>query len=194
MEDSISFAAKSQLEHTQKRSALTWNIFQPDDSASLISPRVRTRKSATAFDVGHDTMSGNVPQTIRVHHVTHDQWRNLKSRIGILPYLPTLLVSTAPLDESNGSNERDEARINDGSPVIEQGESLSMTSKREPTRLALNSTVLLAFLHDTTGARLTKEKNVLVYPFPLLILNQSKIRSKYDELCARVADNDGQSL
>jgi hypothetical protein len=90
-----------------------------------------------------------------IERILPDRWRAKKPYAALVPKSATLLVCLkSPLDVGDGNEELE-----------------------KPHRLAVNSESLLKTLSEITGEILTPSRNVIVYPFKILVLKEEAIRT-----------------
>jgi hypothetical protein len=113
-----------------------------------------------------------VVQEIGVMRVSISQWRKVKTRAGIMPWLKTIVVATGP---SPGISE-----VGDDIQPLPRANTLSneldSTATNRPVRVAINSQVLLNALRKITAYRFSANHNVLIHPFKPLIVYESDLR------------------
>ena len=195
-DDLVSVAASRQLAFVRERSVVAgqpnknnWGgLIQPNDSISLINQP----KMPQIHELEEEVNLGSQP--LEITRVLPSQWRNVKTRQGLFPWLGVLIVCTnmavsRPLvPVANGDNpdtndplgyiRRAMSFKEDGSEIPEVAESVI-----SPSRVAINSKTLLAILGKITGRRIPESNNVLVHPFKYILLHEDRIRKVYKSVC-----------
>ena len=164
-DDLISSIASRKLSRIKAQSVATQSV-KFDDSMSMASA---VRYAPSTSTVIEEEMDGAV-QEIGVMRVTLTQWRKVKTRAGLMPWLPILIVAMGPTDGSED--------IEDGAQVSSAaGQS---TSPRITRRIAINSSVLLALLSSVMGVKITRQRNVLIHPFKPLLMYRPHLTARLE--------------
>ena len=181
-EEITSVIADQQLKRIRGRSTINVEgLLKPDDSISLFNKQV----PSSTDELEEEVEFGQQP--IEVTRVPSHQWRHVKTRQGIFPWLGVLLVS------SNASNlaESSALGLNDGkveesfSFLQRAGEVSLRNSERlskVPSRVAVNSRILLAVLNKITDVEVSESRNVFIFPFKYLLVHEGKIRIALERL------------
>lgn len=199
-DDLVSVAASRQLALVRERSVVvgqtndnSWGgLIQPDDSISLLNQP----KMPQIQELEEDINIG--PQPLEITRVLPSQWRNVKTRQGLFPWLGVLIVCTNtatarplvavrdakapghndPLDYIRRAMSFDDEDKDGRADLREAAESVV-----SPSRVAINSRTLLAMLAKVTKIRISESNNVMVHPFKYLVLHAEKIRKVYQSVC-----------
>ncbi|KIN05366.1 hypothetical protein OIDMADRAFT_142991 [Oidiodendron maius Zn] len=117
-----------------------------------------------------------VTPEIRITHVPSSEWRKLKPRAGILPWLKVLVIMTN--SPATAFETPDDIRpLSQASPLDGDPESVV---RGKSIRLAINSRTLLNILKKISGFNVSPKNNVLVYPFKPLLVCYTSLRRYVD--------------
>lgn len=170
--DIVSVAASRQLARIREQSVFATGQLKPDDSVSVFK---QARALLPIDEFEEDIEVG--PQPIEVTRVPLNQWRNIKTRQGIFPWLGVLIVATGVDGETKPDVNQDAWGF------IRRGSILTRDSVPEsPTtisRLAINSRILLTALGKITGREIPESNNVMVHPFKYLVVYEEEIRAAH---------------
>lgn len=177
-DDLVSFAASKQLSRIRERSETNReDPVLPGDSVSVFNRRV-----LPAIDELEEDVEVGL-QPVEVKRVPADEWRKVKTRQGIFSWLPILLAytkATTPasdisITKSDPSESRESWRFLRRENTLD-GVDQSLVSQPDPSRLAVNSRILLATLERITTDNIPETNNVLIYPFKYLLVYEDRIR------------------
>jgi hypothetical protein len=114
----------------------------------------------------------SIVQEIGVMRVSISQWRKVKTRAGLMPWLKTIVVATgsSPGILELGDDIQLLSRVNTLS------KDLDSTATGKPVRVAINSQVLINVLRKITAYRFSSKHNVLIHPFKPLIVYENDLR------------------
>ncbi|KAK4553238.1 hypothetical protein LTR86_009768 [Recurvomyces mirabilis] len=177
-DDIVSSAARRQLDRVKERTVLTQALLQPDDSASVVSPA--EHGPATGKHEALENDETYVISPIGIQRVKDSEWRKVKPRQGILPWLSILLVSmtnATPLTRHDSLDADIGAVEQEPELLASQAPDGLLTVEPRATKLALNSKILLDAMHSITGAQILSTQNVLVYPFRILAQHDTALRA-----------------
>ena len=184
-DDMISSVASRKLSRVKAQSMANQSV-KFDDSVSMASFAAYNPSVSTIVE--EDDGEG-VIQPVEVMRVSVTQWRKIKTRAGVMSWLPILVIATEASsdvveldDEIRGLSRADTFGDRDIAP-----------SSGKPSRIAINSNVLIRILRRVTGSRFSSEQNVLVHPFKPLIVFADELRSYYSHLENRLRNLKGSS-
>ncbi|PGH07656.1 hypothetical protein GX51_01665 [Blastomyces parvus] len=167
-DDVLSQAASRRLQMVKEQSVANQSV-KFDDSVSMASAQYYTPSMSTLVEDEDDT----VIQEIGVTRVPLSEWRKIKTRTGIIPWLKILVVATS--SSADGVEMRDYiqplSRTNTFSGSVEH------VGREKLLQIAINSHTLLSILKRITRCNLTPKHNVLVYPFKPIILFYDSLRN-----------------
>ena len=158
-DDLLSSVASRRLSRVKAQSDANQSV-KFDDSVSMASFARYTPSVSTLVE---EEVEG-VVQEIGVMRVHISQWRKVKTRAGIMPWLKTIVVAVG---SSHG--------ISDLGDDI-QPDDLDSTATSRPVRVAINSQVLINALTKITAYRFSSNHNVLIHPFKPLIVYENDLR------------------
>ena len=166
-DDLLSHAASRRLSRVKAQSVANHAVgFH--DSVSMVSVE---RYSPSTSTIAEEDIEG-LAQDIGITRVPISQWRKVKTRAGIVPWLKTLVVAT--------STTLTNSDIRDGIQPISRTNTLIADvepNKHERTvRLAINSRTLISVLRKIAAYRFSAKHNVLVYPFKPLLTYEKELR------------------
>lgn len=166
-DDLLSSVANRRLSRVKAQSVANQSV-KFDDSVSMTSFARYTPSISTLVE---EEVEG-VIQEIGVMRVPVSQWRKVKTRAGIMPWLKTLVVATG---SSPGISERGD-NIQHLSRANTLSDDLDSTATSRPVRVAINSQVLVNALRKITAHRFSSNHNVLIHPFKPLIVYENDLR------------------
>ncbi|KAF2656120.1 hypothetical protein K491DRAFT_657139 [Lophiostoma macrostomum CBS 122681] len=172
-DDLVSHAASRRLSKVRAQSVANQSVAF-DDSVSMASQRQYAPSISTLVEEDDE----GVAQELGVTRVPLSQWRKVKTRAGIVPWLKVLIVGTGPPASSS-------SELEDNIKTLSRTDTLDAdwepTSTDRPIRLAINSRTLLDVLRKVIGYRFSPKRNVLVHPFkPLLVFDTELSRFLMD--------------
>ena len=96
-DDTVSSAARRQLNLIQERTAITQGMLGLDDSVSVTSSTKQVLLEDGTNPVDQDPVGedSGAEQPIGIQRVPDEQWRNVKTKQGFLPWWADSLVSTS---------------------------------------------------------------------------------------------------
>ncbi|OCK79046.1 hypothetical protein K432DRAFT_355692 [Lepidopterella palustris CBS 459.81] len=166
-DDLLSSVASRRLSRVKAQSVANQSV-KFDDSVSMASFARYTPSISTLVE---EEVEG-VVQEIGVMRVSISQWRKVKTRAGIMPWLKTIVVATgsSPGISELGDDIQPLSRANTLS------DDLDSTATSRPVRVAINSQVLINTLRKITAYRFSSNHNVLIHPFKPLIVYENDLR------------------
>jgi hypothetical protein len=178
-DDLVSHAVSRRL-HKVKAQSVANRSVGFDDSVSAVSIG---RYTPSVDIITEEEMEGIV-QEIGITRVPLPQWRNVKTRAGIVPWLKTLLVATSPPPSvpDGEDNSPTFSRTN----TLDIDESMEATTCEGPVRLAINSRTLINVLRTITGFRFSSQQNVIIYPFKPLLTYETELRRHHSRAETRL--------
>ncbi|OJD13722.1 hypothetical protein AJ78_05854 [Emergomyces pasteurianus Ep9510] len=183
--DEILSQAASRRLKTVKEQSIANQSVRFDDSVSMLSAQHYTSSVSTLIEDG----DGIIIPEIGVTRIPLPEWRKMKTRTGIIPWLKILVVATSSSTDSLEMRDYIQplSRTNslEGNPAIVTRERL--------LRIAINSHTLLSILKRITGCNLTPKHNVLVYPFKPIILYYDSLRNYRTALGDKLGPHDPQA-
>lgn len=160
-DDLLSSVASRRLSRVKEAQSVANNqSVKFDDSVSMATFARYTPSDSTIVE--EEEVEG-VVQEIGVMRVPISQWRKVKTRAGILPWLKTIVVAT-------GSSFPGISELGDDIQPIDS------TAISRPVRVAINSHVLINALRKVTAYRFSSTHNVLIHPFKPLIVFEKDLR------------------
>ncbi|OJD24079.1 hypothetical protein ACJ73_04560 [Blastomyces percursus] len=167
-DDVLSQAASRRLQMVKEQSIANQSV-RFDDSVSMASAQYYSPSMSTLIEDEDGTM---IPE-IGVTRVPLSEWRKMKTRTGIIPWLKILIVAT--------SSSTDGVELQEYIQPLSRTNTLSgntePVARERLLRIAINSHALLSVLKKVTGCNLTPKHNVLVYPFKPIILFYDSLRN-----------------
>ncbi|OAX78447.1 hypothetical protein ACJ72_07246 [Emergomyces africanus] len=163
----LSHAASRRLKMVQEQSVANQSV-RFDDSVSMVPAQHYTPSMSTLIEDEDNTITPEIGVT----RVPLSEWRKMKTRTGIIPWLKILIVAT--------SSSTDSLEMRDNIQPLSRANTLD---GKEPAtcesllRVAINSHTLLSILKRKTACNLTPKHNVLVYPFKPITLYYDSLRN-----------------
>ncbi|KAL2361844.1 hypothetical protein RJZ56_005268 [Blastomyces dermatitidis] len=167
-DDVLSQVASRRLQMVKEQSVANQSV-RFDDSVSMASAQYYTPSMSTLIEDEDHT----VIQEIGVTRVPISEWRKMKTRTGIIPWLKILVVATS--SSADGVEMRDYIQPLSRTNILSG--SVEPVAREGLLRIAINSHTLLSVLKRITRCNLTPKHNVLVYPFKPLILSYDSLRN-----------------
>lgn len=191
-DDLVSHTASRRLSRVKKAQSEANQSVGFDDSVSMASMERYTPSISTIVE---EEMEG-VIQEIGITRVPLVQWRKVKTRAGIVPWLKVLVVAVGisdtpfnapddiqPLSRTNTFDLKLEGADSDD----EGFQAAKDSGKERALRLAINSRNLINILRKITKYKFSTDHNVLVYPFKPLLVYGSELRLYLRHLQAQLS-------
>ncbi|KAF2181388.1 hypothetical protein K469DRAFT_740828 [Zopfia rhizophila CBS 207.26] len=166
----LSQAATRRLKVVKEQSMANQSV-RFDDSVSMISFQRYTPSVSTLIGGEED----GVVQEIGITRVPLSEWRKMKTRAGIVPWLKVLVIATS--SSTSVSEMRDYIRPLSRANTLDGN--AETTVQERPLRLAINSQTLLSTLRKITAYNFSPKHNVLVYPFKPLLIYYNSLRNYF---------------
>ncbi|KAL9619323.1 MAG: hypothetical protein Q9160_006088 [Pyrenula sp. 1 TL-2023] len=166
-DDMLSSVASRRLSRVKAQSVANQSV-NFDDSVSMA---LSARYAPSISTLVEEEVEG-VIQEIGVMRVPLSQWRKVKTRAGIMPWLKTMVVATG---SSSGIPEFGD-EIQSPSRANTLSGDLDATATGRPVRVAINSHALINALRKITGYRFSSNHNVLIHPFKPLVVYENDLR------------------
>ncbi|KAL9095942.1 MAG: hypothetical protein Q9165_001940 [Trypethelium subeluteriae] len=166
-DDVLSSVASRRLSRVKAQSVANQSVGL-DDGASMASFAGYTPSISSLVEEEVD----GVVQEIGVMRVPISQWRKVKTRAGIMPWLKTIVLATGSSPGISDYGDDFQALL--GADTLSSNP--NPTTIDRPVRVAINSQVLINALRKVTAYRFSPKHNVLIHPFKPLVVYESDLR------------------